>query len=59
MEATKKIPCCDKIDTNRILLMTKINLQTFACDKIANTEFLLSLTSQIDVIIESVFYPSG
>ncbi len=37
----------------------KINLQTSAFDKIANNEFILSLTSQIDVIIESVFYPSG
>ncbi len=34
----------------------KIYLQTSACDKIANTEFTLPLTSQIDVIIEPVFY---
>ncbi len=35
----------------------KINLQTSACDKIANTELILSLTSQFDVIVitKSVF----
>jgi hypothetical protein len=44
----------DKIDTNRILLVTKINQQNSACDKIARPYFHFSLTSQVDVIIISV-----
>ncbi len=49
----------DKIDTSGILLMTKLTKKNSACDKIARPYFHFSLTSQIDVIIESVFYPSG
>ncbi len=46
----------DKIDTSRILLVTKINnrIPHSACDKIASTYFHLSLTLQFDVIILSI-----
>ena len=43
----------DKIDSGRILLVTKINNRIPACDKIASTYFHFSLTSQFDVIILS------
>ena len=50
----------DKIDSSRILLVTKINnrIPHSACDKIASTYFHFSLTSQFDVITLSILSPA-
>ena len=45
----------DKIDTSRILLMTKLTKRIPRVTKIARPYFHFLSLSQIDVIIESVF----